>query len=373
MNELFSLYGGVVLRDNRGRHYDVKYVDVIEMCNPNDIYFAISPSATKYNITPRTRNCSNSNKRLDYIVNLIDGTVLGYVETSNGGVRGYPPNSSGGVGVPPTNGTAYVSRGVLPFLKLYIPDDDIIIQKSQVGAIWFDFKPKTKFGVDKHIKYPLLTFHSEEKQIYVHRDAMWLSNVKAPGNIIGVGIGDIMLMTQQLWHYVLYKDVKIVNDDVKRLINMFNNAKPITTSNVKPHPSVKRIVIKHGEITADVKVTIEVLRAYADKLYYIKLTKPLTLDLRLKSSLSDINTWEVIGNTYDHANIINQQICLGNVTPSIDTLDDVIRTINDIVTLIQYPNLDNSVYGGVFLRTLIKEGYISSLPKEVAHRYGVEQ
>ena len=269
MNELFSLYGGITLVDNRGRHYDVKYVDVVESCSVNDVYFAISPSATKYNITPKTRYCRDENKKLDYIVNLIDGTILGYIES----------------------GVAYVLRGVLPFLKLYIPDDDIIIQKSQVGAMWLNFEPDTKFGVDKRIQHPLLTFSSEEKQIYVHRDSMWLSNIKAPGNIVAVGIGDIMLITQRLWHYILHKDIKIVNDDVKRLLNMYNNAKPVTTSNVKPHPAIKRIIIKHGEITVDIKVTIEVLRTYADKLYYVKLAKPLTLDLRLKSKLSDIDTW----------------------------------------------------------------------------------
>ncbi len=154
---------------------------------------------------------------------------------------------------------------------------------------------------------------------------------------------------------------------------MFNNAKPITTANVKPHPSIKKIVIKHNEITVDVKATIKVLRAYAGKLYYIKLVKPLTLDLTLKSKFSSIDRWKVIGNTHDHSNIINEEICLGNILPSVDSLDDIIRTINDIVTLIEYPNLDNSVYGGAFLETLIKEGNITSLPDEVAERYGVEQ
>jgi len=351
MDELFSLYGDKILSDNYNRHYEVKYVDTIEMCDPNDIYFVISPSATKYNVRPRTKNCSVSDKKLDYIVNLIDGIILGYIE----------------------NGIAYILHNVLPFLKIYIPDDDTVIQRSQVGCIPFDFKPKTKFGIEKQIKHPLLAFRSEERQMYIHRDTMWLSNVKSPDGIVAVGIDDIMLISPQLWHYVLHKDIKIVNDDVKRLINMFNNAKPITTSNVKPHPAIKKIIIKHGEITVDIKVTIEVLRAYADKLYYIKLAKPLTLELTLKSELSDIGTWKVIGNTYDHANIINEEVCLGNVSPSMDSLDDIIRTINDIVTLIQHPNLDNSVYGGAFLQTLIKEGYIASLPEKVVERYGVEQ
>ncbi len=95
--------------------------------------------------------------------------------------------------------------------------------------------------------------------------------------------------------------------------------------------------------------------------------------LIMSSKLADIEIWQVTGDIHDHPNIINEQICLGNVSPSIDSLDDIIRTINDIVTLIEYPNLDNSLYGNIFLKRLKKEGYVTALPNNIARRYEVEQ
>jgi len=351
MNELFSLYGDKILSDNYNRHYDVKYADTIEMCNPNDVYYAISPTSTKYDIKPTRKYCSNRDKKINYIVNLIDGTVLGYVE----------------------NSIAYIPRGVTPFLRIYIPDDDIIFERSSVGEIPFVFNPTNKFGVTKHINHPLLCFKSQESQMFIHHNSLWLNNVKSFCNELAVGIGDIMIMEPKMWHYVLYHNINITNTDTERLIKMFNNPVHNVNVNVKPHPAVKHITISGGKIIVDIKATIEVLRAYSDKLYYIKLVKPLTLDLQLQSTLRDIETWQVTGDIHDHPNIINEQICLGNVSPSIDSLDDIIRTINDIVTLVEYPNLDNSLYGNIFLKRLKKEGYVTTLPNNIARRYEVEQ